>query len=266
MSDYGLMILWPKRPGNFPQAAPDSAGIPDSIRQEMLVAPYNDIEAAVALIREHHDELAGVMMEPFQRIVPPKPGFLEAVRAATAEYGIPLIFDEVVTGFRFAYGGAQELYGVVPDICTLGKIVGGGYPLSAVAGRAEIMKHFDRAAVGDEGFMPQIGTLSGNPVAAVAGLKTLEILRRPGTYEAVHATGRTLMEGLQAALDKAGVAARVVGAPVMFDAIFTDGEVADYRGMLSGDPAKSRVFNQAMRENGVFKGEDRKSTRLNSSH
>src|SRR3546814_10460683 len=102
----------------FPQAAPDSAGIPDSIRQEMLVAPYNDIEAAVALIREHHDELAGVMMEPFQRIVPPKPGFLEAVRAATAEYGIPLIFDEVVTGFRFAYGRAQELYGVVPDICT----------------------------------------------------------------------------------------------------------------------------------------------------
>src|SRR5690606_41023208 len=96
----------------------------------------------------------------------------------TQEYGIPLIFDEVVTGFRFAYGGAQELYGVVPDVCTLGKIVGGGYPLSAVAGRADIMKHFDRAQVGDEGFMPQIGTLSGNPVAAVAGLKTLEILKR----------------------------------------------------------------------------------------
>src|SRR3546814_2527571 len=103
----------------------------------MLVRPDNETEAAVALIREHHDEVAGVMREPFQRIVPPKPGFLEAVRAATAEYGIPLIFDEVVTGFRFAYGGAQELYGVVPDICTLGKIVGGGYPLSAVAGRSE---------------------------------------------------------------------------------------------------------------------------------
>src|SRR5690606_11058534 len=178
MSDYGLMSLWPKRPGNFPVAAPDSAGIPDAIRQEMIVAPYNDLEAAVALIREHHDDLAGVIMEPFQRLVPPKPGFLEGVRAVTQEYGIPLLFDEVVTGFRFAYGGAQELYGVVPDVCTLGKIVGGGYPLSAVAGRADIMKHFDRAQVGDEGFMPQIGTLSGNPVAAVAGLKTLEILKR----------------------------------------------------------------------------------------
>ncbi|MFN4090263.1 MAG: aspartate aminotransferase family protein [Alphaproteobacteria bacterium] len=255
MSDYGLMSLWPKRPGNFPVAAPDSAGIPDGVRQEMIVAPYNDLEAAVALIREHHDELAGVIMEPFQRLIPPRPGFLEGMRAITAEYGIPLIFDEVVTGFRFAYGGAQELYGVVPDVCTLGKIIGGGYPLSAVAGRAEIMKHFDKAAVGDEGFMPQIGTLSGNPVAAVAGLKTLEILRRPGMYEKVYATGRTLMEGLQAALDKAGVTAKVVGAPVMFDVIFTAGEVQDYRGMASGDAAKPRIFNQAMRENGVFKGE-----------
>lgn len=264
MSDYGLMSLWPKRPGNFPVAAPDSAGIPDAIRQEMIVAPYNDLEAAVALIREHHDELAGVIMEPFQRLVPPKPGFLEGMRAITEEYGIPLIFDEVVTGFRFAYGGAQELYGVTPDVCTLGKIIGGGYPLSAVAGKAEIMKHFDKAAVGDDAFMPQIGTLSGNPVAAVAGLATLEILKRPGAYEGVYQTGRTLMEGLQAALDKAGVAAKVVGAPVMFDAIFTAGEVHDYRGMMSGDANKAKVFNQAMRANGVFKGEGK--TYLSTAH
>ncbi|MET4701200.1 glutamate-1-semialdehyde 2,1-aminomutase [Constrictibacter sp. MBR-5] len=264
MSDYGLMSLWPKRPGNFPVAAPDSAGIPDAIRQEMIVAPYNDLEAATALIREHHDELAGVIMEPFQRLVPPKPGFLEGMRAITEEYGIPLIFDEVVTGFRFAYGGAQELYGVVPDVCTLGKIIGGGYPLSAVAGKAEIMKHFDKAAVGDDAFMPQIGTLSGNPVAAVAGLATLEILKRPGAYDGVYQTGRTLMEGLQGALDNAGIAARVVGSPVMFDAIFAAGEVHDYRGMLAGDPAKAKTFNQAMRENGVFKGEGK--TYLSTAH
>lgn len=264
MSDYGLMSLWPKRPGNFPVAAPDSAGIPDAIRQEMIVAPYNDLEAAVALIREHHDDLAGVIMEPFQRLVPPKPGFLEGVRAATQEYGIPLIFDEVVTGFRFAYGGAQELYGVVPDVCTLGKIVGGGYPLSAVAGRADIMKHFDRAQVGDEGFMPQIGTLSGNPVAAVAGLKTLEILKRPGAYKGVYATGETLMAGLTEAMAKAGVVGKVVGSPVMFDVIFTDGEVHDYRGMMAGDANKARVFNQVMRENGVFKSEGK--TYLSTAH
>jgi glutamate-1-semialdehyde 2,1-aminomutase len=166
MSDYSLMSLAPKRPGNFLQPIPDSAGIPRSVREEILVAPFNDIEAAAAMVREHRDELAGVILEPFQRIIPPMPGFLEGLRKITTEHGVPLIFDEVVTGFRFAYGGAQEYYGVVPDLCTLGKVIGGGFPLAAIAGQAEIMAHFDRDRVGDEGFLMQIGTLSGNPVAA----------------------------------------------------------------------------------------------------
>ncbi len=124
---------------------PDSAGIPKSVRDEMLIAPFNDVEAVAGLVREHRDELAGVIVEPFQRIIPPAPGFLAALRKITAENGIPLIFDEVVTGFRLAYGGAQEYYGVVPDLCTLGKVIGGGFPLAAIAGRAEIMAHFDQA-------------------------------------------------------------------------------------------------------------------------
>ena len=124
-----------------------------------------------------------------QRLVPPAPGFLEALREETERHGIVLIFDEVVTGFRLAYGGAQELYGVVPDLCTLGKVIGGGFPLAAIAGRSEIMDHFDKAKVGAEGFTFQVGTLSGNPVAAVAGLKTLEILRRPGSYARIRDTG-----------------------------------------------------------------------------
>src|SRR5208283_5612023 len=157
--------------------------------EEILVAPFNDIQAAAAMVREHRDELAGVILEPFQRIIPPIPGFLEGLRKITTEHGVLLIFDEVVTGFRFAYGGAQEYYGVIPDICTLGKIIGGGFPLAAVTGRADIMAHFDRAKVGDDGFMPQVGTLSGNPVAAVAGLATLAVLKQPGTYEKVFATG-----------------------------------------------------------------------------
>src|SRR6266851_5306436 len=110
MSDYALISLAPKRPGNFPQGVPDSAGIPHSVREEMLVAPFNDIETVASLIREHRDELAGIIIEPFQRLIPPAPGFLQALRKITAEHGIPLIFDEVVTGFRFAYGGAQEYY------------------------------------------------------------------------------------------------------------------------------------------------------------
>ena len=257
MSDYSLMSLAPKRPGNFPQPIPDSAGIPRSVREEMLVAPFNDIEAAAAMVREHRDELAGVILEPFQRIIPPLPGFLEGLRKITAEQGVPLIFDEVVTGFRLAYGGAQEYYGVVPDLCTLGKVIGGGFPLAAIAGRAEIMAHFDRDKVGDEGFLMQVGTLSGNPVAAAAGLATLEILRRPGAYDRLFATGRELMGTLAELLERNGLTAQVVGEPPLFDVVFTGQPVRDYRGTLRGDGDMLRRFNALLRERGVLKGESK---------
>ena len=158
-------------PGNFPAPCRIRPASPRALQDEVLVAPFNDLETVASLIEEHKDELAGVIVEPFQRLIPPKPGFLQGLREITARHGIPLIFDEVVTGFRFAYGGAQEYYGVTPDLCTLGKIVGGGFPLAAIAGRADIMAHFDRGMVGEDGFLMQVGTLSGNPVAAVAGLR-----------------------------------------------------------------------------------------------
>ena len=257
MSDYALMSMAPKNPGNFPRAIPDSAGIPKSVRDEMLICAFNDAEMFESLIREHKDELAGVIVEPFQRILPPRPGFLQALRRITAEHGVPLIFDEVVTGFRFAYGGAQEYYGVTPDLCTLGKIVGGGFALAAVAGRADIMRHFDKAAVADEDFLFQVGTLSGNPVAAVAGLATLEVLRRPGTYEKVHATGRTLMAALSDLLKRHGVKAQVVGEPPLFDVVFTDRPIRDYRDTLNGDKATASRFNKLLRERGIMKGESK---------
>jgi len=257
MSDYSLMSLAPKRPGNFPQPIPDSAGIPRSVREEILVAPFNDIEAAAAMVREHRDELAGVILEPLQRIIPPMPGFLEGLRKITTEHDVPLIFDEVVTGFRLAYGGAQEYYGVVPDLCTLGKVIGGGFPLAAIAGRADIMAHFDRDRVGDEGFLMQIGTLSGNPVAAAAGLATLEILRRPGTYEGLFATGRELMDTLAELLKRSGLMARVTGEPPLFDVVFSGAPVRDYRGTLRGNVGTLRRFNALLRERGVLKGESK---------
>jgi glutamate-1-semialdehyde 2,1-aminomutase len=257
MSDYSLMSLAPERPGNFPQPIPDSAGIPRSLRDEILVAPFNDLDVVASLVREHRDELAGIILEPFQRIIPPAPGFLEGLRKITAQHGIPLIFDEVVTGFRFAYGGAQEYYGVVPDLCTLGKVIGGGFPLAAIAGRADIMAHFDRAKVGDEGFLKQIGTLSGNPVAAAAGLATLEILRRAGAYERIFATGRELMDTLSELLKRNGVTAQVVGEPPLFDVVFTAEPVRDYRGTLRGDADMLRRFNALLRERGILKGESK---------
>jgi glutamate-1-semialdehyde 2,1-aminomutase len=254
MSDYALISLAPKRPGNFPQGVPDSAGIPASVQSEMLVAPFNDIETAESLIREHHDELAGVIVEPFQRLLPPIPGFLEGLRKSTSAHGIPLIFDEVVTGFRFAYGGAQHYFGVTPDLCTLGKVIGGGFPLAAIAGRADIMAHFDRNLVGDEGFLTQIGTLSGNPIAAAAGLATLEILKRPGSYEQLFATGRELMEALRQLLKRSGLPAQVIGMPPVFDVVFTNGNMKDYRDTLRGDAEMMKRFNSLLRERGILKG------------
>jgi len=257
MSDYSLMSLAPRRPGNFPQPIPDSAGIPRSLRDEVLVAPFNDIEVVASLVHEHRDDLAGVIVEPFQRIIPPAPGFLEGLRRITAENGIPLIFDEVVTGFRLAYGCAQEYYGVVPDLCTLGKVIGGGFPLAAIAGRADIMAHFDRSAVGEEGFLMQVGTLSGNPVAAAAGLATLEILRRPGAYDRIFATGRELMGTLAELLRRNGLTAQVTGEPPLFDVVFSNEPVRNYRGTLCGDADMLRRFNVLLRERGILKGESK---------
>ncbi len=257
MSDWALMSMAPKNPGNFPRAIPDSAGIPKSVADEILVAAFNDVDMVESLIREHKDELAGVIVEPFQRLLPPAPGFLQALRRITAEHGIPLIFDEVVTGFRFAYGGAQEYYGVTPDLCTLGKIVGGGYALAAIAGRADIMKHFDKLEVPEEDFLFQVGTLSGNPIAAVAGLATLNVLNQPGAYEQVFRTGRTLMAALSEILKKAGIKATVVGEPPLFDVLFTDHRLNDYRDTLKGDKAIAAKFNKLLRERGLMKGESK---------
>lgn len=254
-SDYAMMSTTPQRPGNFPQATPDTAGIPEVLRGEMLIAPYNDAATAVSLIEAHKDELGGVIMEPFQRILQPKPGFLEAVRDVTAKHGIPLIFDEIVTGFRFAYGGAQEYYGVTPDLCALGKIVGGGFPLAAVAGKAEIMNHFEKGAVPAERYTPQSGTLNGNPVAASAGLATLDVLRRPGTYERLFATGSKLKSGLEELVRKHRIPAVVVGAAPLFDIVFAQGPIEDYRGLLREDMSKLKRFNALCLEAGVLKAD-----------
>lgn len=163
-----------------------------------------------------------------------------------------LIFDEIVTGFRLAYGGAQEHYGVIPDVCTLGKVIGGGFPLAAIAGRRDIMAHFDREQVGAEGFLMQVGTLSGNPVAASAGLKTLEILRRSGTYDRLRATGKHIMSAASAALDGAGHAHRGVGHESLFDVVMTTRRVTDYREFIAADKVKGDRFNASLRSNGIL--------------
>ncbi len=253
MSAEAQMSLAPARLANFPLAVPDSAGIPAGVRDEMLIAPFNDIEFARSLIAEQGHEIAGIIVEPLQRVIPPAPGFLQALREECDKYGIVLVFDEIVTGFRLAYGGAQELYGVTPDVCTLGKIIGGGFPLAAIAGKAGIMAHFDKAKVGADGFLMQLGTLSGNPVAAVAGMKTMEILRRPGQYDRLRSLGKTLMTSLSEHLGKAGFDHQIVGDPTLFDVLFTPARIRDYRDVHAADAARNLRFNKLLRDRGIFK-------------
>jgi len=255
MSAEAQMSLAPGRRMNFPQAVPDSAGIPTSVAAEMLIAPFNDPAYIRSLLAEQGGQVAAIIVEPLQRIIPPEPGFLQLLRDEADKHGIVLIFDEVVTGFRFAYGGAQELYGVTPDLCTLGKVIGGGFPLAAIAGRAEIMAHFDKSAVGPEGWLMQLGTLSGNPVAAVAGLKTLEILRRDGQYDRLRALGHQVMGMAETALEKHGVPHRIVGDPTLFEVVFTTGPVRDYRDVQDADGARAARYNVELRTAGIFKSQ-----------
>ena len=257
MSDYALMSMSPSEPTDFPQALPDSGGIPESIRAEMLIAPFNDIETTSAIIERHHDDLAGVIVEPFQRVIVPAPGFLEGLREVTRQYGVPLIFDEVVTGFRLAYGGAQEYYGVVPDVAAYGKAMAGGFPLSAVAGTAEIMDYFEPVTDPSNGGILQEGTLNGNPVAAVAGLATLRVLRREGTYERLLATGNVIKDSLQRMLNEAEIPAKVVGEAPVFDVYFTEEDIKDYRSSRASDGQKQARFVRLLLERGIFKNHNK---------
>ena len=251
--DYALMSTTPRSPKAFPAAMADSAGIPHAIAEEVLIAPYNDLATTEALIATHHNDLAAVIVEPYQRVIVPQPGFLTGLRAVTRRYGVPLVFDEIVTGFRLAYGGAQAYYDVVPDVAAFGKVLAGGFPLAAVAGRAEIMHHFDAALEGSPDYVWQAGTLNGNPVAAVAGLATLGELRRPGAYETLFATGTRLRDGLAALARKHGMPAQVSGEPPVFDIIFTDSPVVDYRATLTADRRRIALFNEECLRRGVVK-------------
>jgi glutamate-1-semialdehyde 2,1-aminomutase len=252
--DYALMSSSPSVPKDFPQAVPDSAGIPRVLEDQVLIAPFNDLETTSAIIERHHHELGGVIVEPFQRIITPRPGFLRGLREVTQRFAIPLIFDEVVTGFRLAWGGAQEYYGVVPDLAACGKIIGGGYPLAAVVGHADIMEAFnpDRELSGD--FIAQIGTLNGNPIAAVAGLATLQQLNKEGTYRQLFSMGQALRQGLADLLKRFGIPGQVVGEDPLFDVVFTDESVTDYRGVLTQNRELLRRFNAELLGRGILKG------------
>lgn len=229
---------------------PGSAGVPEAAARDTLLVPYNDLHAVRHAFEAHPDRIAALIIEPVagnMGLVPPADGYLQGLREITAQHGAVLIFDEVITGFRVGYGGAQTHYGITPDLTCLGKIIGGGLPAAAFGGRADIM-----SCLAPEGEVYQAGTLSGNPLAMAAGLKTMEILRRPHTYQRLEELGARLASGLAEAALQAGVEAYVNRIGSAMTLFFTAGPVTDYASAKRADTGRYGRFFAAMRERGVF--------------
>jgi glutamate-1-semialdehyde 2,1-aminomutase len=228
---------------------PDSPGVPKSYAQNTLTLPFNDSDKFRDLVRKQGKSIACVIIEPVVGnigCVLPKPGFLETIRKETRKYGIVLIFDEVMTGFRVSHGGAQAYYGIKPDMTCLGKVIGGGMPVGAYGGKREIM-----SKVAPEGPVYQAGTLSGNPIAMTAGIETLKILSLKGTYEKLEKTMEHLEGGLRDAAKRAGVKTKFYRAGTMFCTYFTEREVTDYATAKTSDTVKFARFFRGMLRRGI---------------
>jgi glutamate-1-semialdehyde 2,1-aminomutase len=251
-NEVGVTSLFPADPPDFPAPDLTSGGIAHMVARDVLVAPYNNLETTRAIIEAHRHEIAGVIVEPLQRCTPPEPGFLEGLREATEANGVLLLFDEVVTGFRLAYGGAQEYYGVVPDLVAYGKALGGGYPIGAFGGRRDIMDVVREDRLGEPGYVWVASTLGGNPISTAAAGAALAVFRQPGTYQRLHGLGAYLRAGLRDRLRERQVIAQVIGDGPLAQVVFSPAPVRDYRSTQKGDSAKGRALMLGLFARGVF--------------
>jgi len=229
---------------------PSSPGVPASYAENTLVAPYNNAEATARLFRQYPEDIAAVIVEPVAAnmgLVPPLPGFLEGLRQLTREHGALLVFDEVITGFRVAYGGAQALYGIKPDLTCLGKIIGGGLPVGAYGGRREIME-----MIAPAGPVYQAGTLSGNPLAMTAGIETLRLLDGPGVYPRLEETSSRLEKGITGAIASLGLKLQVSRQASLLTIFFTESPVLDYESVSGADTALFGRFFQELLSQGIY--------------
>lgn len=236
--------------GALAHGVPDSAGVTDSFAKDTLIAEFNDLASVEAHIQAYADQIACIIVEPVagnMGVVPPAADFLRGLRRLTSEIGALLLFDEVITGFRVGYGGAQELYDVSPDITCLGKIIGGGMPVGAYGARREIMEK-----VSPLGPMYQAGTLSGNPVAMAAGITTLEILRAPGVYEELESKALRLADGFQRVFAQAETPLRINRVGSMMTLFFNPGEVTGWPSVSASDKDGFAGFFHRMLDEGVY--------------
>jgi glutamate-1-semialdehyde 2,1-aminomutase len=251
-NEVGTVSLFPTRLMEFPLGEPTSAGLAPGAVADILVAPYNDLGVTARIVGVHRRELAAIIVEPLHRCTPPRPGFLQGLRDLATEAGALLVFDEVVTGFRLAYGGGQEYYGVRPDLAALGKALGGGCPIGAVTGRADVLDLVREDRLGQDDYVWFASSLGGNPVSAAAGLAALAELRRPDTYPRLFALGAALRDGLRTALEGVGIAARVQGDGPLAAVAFTGQDVADYRAAARADRRRGRAFLLGLFRRGIF--------------
>ncbi len=229
---------------------PGSPGVPEEIVSNTISVPYNDLGAVEEVFAKSGDTIAAVIVEPIagnMGVIPPQKGFLEGLRELTLKNGTLLIFDEVITGFRIGLNGAQGYYGITPDLTCLGKIIGGGLPVGAYGGKAEIMKH-----VAPQGPIYQAGTLSGNPIAVAAGLATLNVLKRPGVYQRLEELAQRLSKGLREAAKEAGIEVSLNRVGSMMTCFFTSGEVTDFAQAMSADTERYAKFWREMLARGVY--------------
>ena len=247
---HGDSFLVKAGSGMLTLGVPNSPGVPKALADLTLTLPYNDFDAASRLFAEVGSDIAGVIVEPIvgnANCILPREGYLQHLRALCTEHGALLIFDEVMTGFRVALGGAQQRYGVVPDLSTFGKIIGGGMPVGAYGGRRELMQH-----IAPSGPVYQAGTLSGNPVAMAAGLATLELIQAPGFHDALERRTHQLCDGLEAAAREAGIAFTTTRSCAMFGLYFTDQHVETYDQAVACDTAAFNRFFHGMLKRGVY--------------
>ncbi len=250
-NETGVTSLFPNKMLDFPIPEQTSAGTP-AVGDLLLVAPYNDLETTRDIIEKNKNELAAVIMEPLQRCTPPMEGFLEGVRKLCTDNNVLLIFDEVVTGFRLAYGGAQEYYGVVPDLIAYGKALGGGYPIGVFGGKAEIMEMVNEHRIGGDDYVWMASTLGGNPVSCTAARAALRVYKKPGTYERLHQMGRYLRDGMAKILADRQMKGQIIGDGPLAQVVFTDEPVFNYRTTYKGDKKRGRATMLNLFRKGVF--------------